>query len=113
MPAGDLVREPRPGPEQGGGLGPESFGISRGEGGGLVEVGEMADLVANGPARRRGRRFPAGVVQRDQQVAQGLGLGGEVGEERAHVGGHGQRPFQTGGRLSRNAAGPSWASSLR
>ena len=79
----------------------------------VVEVGEVADLVADRPALGRGGRAQCGVGQRGEHVVQIGGLGGEVGDQRRR----GRRPSAA---LPHRACacrgrprGPSWASSLR
>ena len=48
----------------------------------------MADLVGDVPARRGGGRVPSGLGQPGHQRAGDRRLGGEVGGQRGHVGGH-------------------------
>src|SRR6516165_8529138 len=67
----------------------EFLRVHRGLDGDLVEVGEVADLVGDVPAGRRGRRVPAGLVQAGHQGAGDGRLGGEIRGERGHVYGHG------------------------
>ena len=57
----------------------------RGADGGLVEVGEVADLVGDVPPGRGCRRVPPGLVEAGHQIPGDGGLGGEVAGERGHV----------------------------
>ena len=59
---------------------------------GLVEVGEVRDLVANGPARCRGELLPLAVGQPIKDLPQRCGLVVEVGEQGGDVSWHQAAP---------------------
>ncbi len=74
--------------ERGVALGAEAIGIDRGERRGFVEVGEMTDLVADRPTRRRRRPFPTGGVERLEQPLELPCLGCEIFGELRDVDRH-------------------------
>ncbi len=56
-------------------------GPGRGERGGLVKVGQVADLVPDRPARRRSRPLPVRAGQPGQHRIDDRGLGGQVRQQ--------------------------------
>ena len=87
-PDGDRVRVDAAAGFGVGEFGLELLGVDCRLDGDLVEVGEVADLVGDVPARRGCGRVPSGLVQPGHQRAGDRRLGGEVGGQRGHVGGH-------------------------
>ena len=108
---GDLVGEVAAPAGQRLGVAAEQVRVTDRQQGRLVEVGQVADLIGDGPAHRGRGELPLAGRERPEDRVQRDGLGHQVRGERAEVGGH-QRPVQTGRRLSRKAAGPSCASAL-
>jgi hypothetical protein len=92
---GDLVRHVGAPSHHHSRSGAEALGVDQRLHGGVVEVRQVRDLVADPPARSRRRELPVVDGERLQHAEQVVGLVPEVGDERWQVDGHAaQRSFR-------------------